>query len=184
MMITTKDHREVEFLRYSNDYSGKLLVYLHGLSMETRNRFGPHSFTEEGIAEVFNGSAEVSGYIATEVGSGQIVAYSLIMTGFLQADRIRYHGYDVQFPGSGVCTFAPSVGDQWQSSGLGSRMFEFIVEEIKQSGFGTIILWGGVQATNLRAVSFYLKHGFVEAGRFFHNGENIDMIKYLQLSPA
>jgi GNAT superfamily N-acetyltransferase len=179
MMITTKDHRKVEFLKYSNEYSGKLLVYLQGLSQETRNRFGPHSFTEEGIVEVFNGSAEVSGHIATEVGSGQIVAYSLIMTGFLQADRIRYKVYDVQFPGSGVCTFAPSVGDQWQSSGLGSRMFEFILGEIKQSGFSTMILWGGVQAANFRAVSFYLKHGFVEVGRFLHNGENIDMMRHL-----
>lgn len=179
MIITTKDHRKVEFLRYSPGYSGKLLIYLQGLSQETRNRFGPHSFTEEGIAEVFNRSVEISGYIATELGSGQIVAYSLIMTGFLQSDGIRYKLYDVQFPGSGVCTFAPSVGDQWQSSGLGSRMFEFILSEIKKSGFNTMILWGGVQATNFRAVSFYLKHGFVEVGRFFHNGENIDMMRHL-----
>ncbi|MHC1776716.1 MAG: N-acetyltransferase family protein [Lentimicrobium sp.] len=179
MIITTKDNRKVELLKYSHENSGKLLVYLQTLGQETRNRFGPHSFTEDGISEIFNGAAEVSGYIATEVGSGQIVAYSLIMTDFLEDDRKRFNGYDVQFPVSGICTYAPSVGDQWQSSGLGSRMFEFIVEEIKQTGFSTMILWGGVQATNIRAVSFYLKHGFVEVGRFFHNGENIDMIRFL-----
>lgn len=179
MIISTWDQREVQLIRYSPEYRLKLLAYLEGLSPDTRKRFGPHPFTPEGIDEVFNSSQDVHGFIAIDAGTVKLVAYMLVKAGFLESDRTRYKGYDVQFSGSGVCTYAPSVGDQWQSSGLGSGMFEFILGEIKQSGFITMILWGGVQATNIRAVSFYRKHGFVEVGRFFHNGENIDMMRHL-----
>lgn len=45
-----------------------------------------------------------------------------------------------------------------------------------KGGTKRIILWGGVQAGNEKAVSYYLKHGFRTVGQFEHNGNNYDMI--------
>ncbi len=179
MNISIRDQRKVQLTMYSPGYRLKLLAYLEGLSPETRSRFGPHPFTAEAIDEVFNSSQLVHGFIAIDAETDQIVAYMLVKTGLLDTDYVRFKGYDIQISGSGVCTYAPSVGDQWQSSGLGSRMCDFVMDEISISGFKAMILWGGVQATNFRAVSFYLKHGFVEVGRFMHQGENIDMVRFL-----
>jgi GNAT superfamily N-acetyltransferase len=179
MNISTRDQRKVKLIRYSSKFRLKLLAYLEGLSPETRSRFGPHPFTPEGIDEVFITKHAVQGFIAIDAHTDEVVAYMLLKAGFLEADGIRYKEYSVQIPETGICTYAPSVADQWQNSGLGSMMLEYILDEIRSSGFKTMILWGGVQASNTRAVSYYLKHGFVEVGWFFHHGENIDMIRHL-----
>ncbi len=165
--------------RYINEYADKLLQYLNGLSGETYGRFGPHAFSEEGIRETFNGLQKVYGFIGLDAESRQIVAYSLIMTGCPEQDNKRYATYGILKEELALCTFAPSVADSWQSSGLGSLMFDYIKQEINQYRFNAMMLWGGVQASNVRAVNFYTKHGFVAVGGFEHNGNNIDMICYL-----
>jgi len=179
MIVLTKDGRKAELLKFEQVHADQLLSYLVNLSVESKARFGPHPFTPDGIEEVFGSSCEVRGYIALEAGTDQIIAYSIIKAGYLEADGIRYSGYGFQLPGSAVCTFAPSVTDQWQGSGLGSNMFEFILNDIRQSDFRTMILWGGVQASNSRALFFYQKRGFRVAGEFEHGGPNLDM--YLPL---
>lgn len=179
MIVFTKDGREAELLKFKPIHADRLLGYLVNLSVESKSRFEPHPFTPEGINKVFGSLGEVRGYIASEAGTDQIIAYSLIMSGYLEADGNRYYGYGFQLPGSGVCTYAPSVADQWQGSGLGSSMFEFILNDIHQAGFSTMILWGGVQASNSRALVFYQHRGFRVAGEFEHHGPNLDM--YLPL---
>ena len=165
--------------RHTAAFDDTLLQYLNGLSGETCRRFGPHAFSEEGIRETFNGLQKVYGFIGLDAESRQIVAYSLIMTGCPEQDNKRYAAYSIHTEELALCTFAPSVADSWQSSGLGSLMFDYIKQEINQYGFNAMILWGGVQASNVRAVNFYTKHGFVAIGGFEHNGDNIDMICYL-----
>lgn len=165
--------------RYTNEYADKLLQYLNWLSGETCRRFGPHAFSEEGIRQTFYGVRKVYGFIGFDAESRQIVAYSIVMAGCPEQDNERYAAYGIPKEELALCTFAPSVADSWQSSGLGSLMFDYIKQEINQYGFNAMILWGGVQASNVRAVNFYTKHGFVAIGGFEHNGDNIDMICYL-----
>jgi len=179
MNIITKGGREATLCRYTAEFADKLLLYLNGLSGETCRRFGPHAFSEEGIRETFNDLQKVYGFIGLDAESQRIVAYSLIMTGCPEQDNKRYTAYGIHTEELALCTFAPSVADSWQSSGLGSLMFDYIKQEISQYGFNVMILWGGVQASNVRAVNFYTRHGFVAVGGFEHNGNNIDMICYL-----
>ncbi|NTW25094.1 MAG: GNAT family N-acetyltransferase, partial [Lentimicrobium sp.] len=143
------------------------------------SRFGPHAFTKDEIHETFNGLTEVHGFIGVDVESGQIIAYALIRDGCLEQDSQRYAAYGIRTEERKVCTFAPSVSDNWQSSGLGSMLFDFVMLEISQYGYSAMILWGGVQASNVRAVNFYTRKGFVAVGGFERNGNNIDMICYL-----
>lgn len=55
-----------------------------------------------------------------------------------------------------------SISENWRR-GYGSMMMEYILREIKKSGFEKVMLW--VFEKNIRARSFYEKHGFVLTGK-------------------
>lgn len=74
------------------------------------------------------------------------------------------------------CTFAPSVADAWQSCGVGNSLFQFILSSLKATEVKRIILWGGVQIDNEKAVNYYKKNAFKTLGQFYYNGENYDMV--------
>lgn len=100
----------------------------------------------------------------------------LLQPGLIEADRNRYGLKNIFFEENTTITFAPSVADDFQNSGLGTKMFTLLLNEAKNEGYKTIVLWGGVQATNSRAVHFYNKHGFQHKGSFRHDGkDNQDM---------
>ena len=83
----------------------------------------------------------------------------------------------MHFDTNTTITFAPSVADAFQNSGLGSKMFSAILEDLKELSFKNIVLWGGVQATNTRAIHFYEKNGFTRIANFWYdNKDNIDMV--------
>lgn len=50
-----------------------------------------------------------------------------------------------------------SLCDNW-GQGYGSMMMNYIIDEIKKSGYNSVLLW--VFEKNTRARSFYEKHGF------------------------
>ena len=56
-------------------------------------------------------------------------------------------------------------------------MFDIILADLRKKKYKQVLLWGGVQATNARAVHFYEKHGFKNIGSFWHDGkDNYDMV--------
>ncbi|MBL7905639.1 MAG: GNAT family N-acetyltransferase [Bacteroidales bacterium] len=173
--FATNDGRRGRLLAYGPSFSGALLTYLLSLSTESRSRFGPHPFTEEGIEANFAGPDAALGFVACEEPSGAVVGYALLKPGLLDADALRYAGYSNGILPEETCTFAPSVADNWQGSGLARQLFEVVKQTALDSGFRTMVLWGGTQATNARAIAFYRRLGFHEAGRFEHNGSNLDM---------
>ena len=151
--------------------------YLVGLSDETKKRFGPHSFDKESISELLTEPEKYSGYIVQDSETGKIVAYSIVKTGFLEHDRPRLESYGLRPDKYTDATFAPSVADEWQGLGVGIHLFHFMVSVLRTSGVKRIILWGGVQSDNLKAVKFYRKLGFTILGQFEYYGQNYDMIK-------
>ena len=59
-------------------------------------------------------------------------------------------------------------------------MLNIIETDLQTKGVRTIILWGGVQASNLKAVKFYKKNGYQFIASFWHDDkDNHDMIKEL-----
>jgi diamine N-acetyltransferase len=156
-----------------------LFLYLGLLSAESRSRFGPHPFDRETINNIcLHPQNDVIRYVSEH--ENRIIAYMLIQKEMIEADRRRYMEKNIVFNESTTATYAPSVADDFQNSGIGSGMFEYILTDLKNSGYKTIVLWGGVQATNARAVRFYEKHGFRHMGSFWHDGkDNYDMIKEL-----
>jgi diamine N-acetyltransferase len=177
-MITIQvNQRTLEIRRLCSRDLDSLYNYLLGLSDETKSKFGPHSFDKETLAEIFRDTETYSGYVAVETETLKIIAYSIIKRGFLEHDRPRLENYGLKLDPFTDATFAPSVADEWQGFGVGKQLFGFIISGLKTEGVKRMILWGGVQCTNRKAVNYYSKLNFRILGQFEYFGQNYDMIK-------
>lgn len=176
MLIQAKNNSQILFRKLVPDDFDKLSDYLHQLSPDTINRFGPHSFDKNSFVDLFKLPAIFIGYIAQDTQTSEIIAYSIIKLGYLEHDSFRLQSYGLALNSKTDCTYAPSVADEWQSLGVGNSLFHFMLSELKSNGIKRIILWGGVQADNIKAVNFYNKNGFMTLGEFGYNGRNYDMI--------
>jgi diamine N-acetyltransferase len=158
----------------SSDFDA-LLFYLQHLSPETKSRFGPHSFDFDSVIQFYN-RTDVTGFVAIETIYNTIIGYSIIKDGILYFETERLYKYEYPDIHNNSCTYAPSVADAWQGKGIGKLMFEHIVNDCQQKFIKRIILWGGVQSTNNKALHFYKRLGFVVLGEFEYNGLNQDML--------
>lgn len=175
MILKSKNNRQVLLRRLNINDLDDLFDYLQNLSAETKNRFGPHKSDKQSIIDFYTPGDLNSGYIACDIVTNQIVAYFIIKTGYLEHDAVRLQSCGIVPDNKTDCTFAPSVADSWQSCGIGGQLFRFILTDLKTTEISRIILWGGVQTDNIKAVNFYKKNKFKILGKFTHNGENYDM---------
>lgn len=179
MQVCLRNHKEVLIRKADGADAPALVNYFAGLAPETTRCYGPHGFDLKSVQAVLDSYPYNRCYIALDL-QGHVVAYAVLRQGAIAEDSLRLQAYGIQSDPMLDCTYAPSVADAWQSSGLGSQMYAFLEADLRQAGFKRIILWGGVQATNLRARNFYTKYGFQFLGAFEHNGINHDMIRHLE----
>jgi len=176
MIVLTKNKQQLMLSKLCPDNFDCLTEYLQRLSTETKSKFGPHPFDKESVLKFYENENLHAGYIASEVETQKIIAYAIIKPGYLEHDSFRLQAYGLKLSAVTDCTFAPSVADAWQSQGVGESLFRFILKALHSTEIKRIILWGGVQSTNEKAVNFYKKHGFRKLGEFEYNGPNYDMI--------
>jgi diamine N-acetyltransferase len=176
-MILLKNNKNILLRRLNSNDFDKLFEYLQNLSAETKKRFGPHLFDQKSILDFYSNSDKNIGYIAINMQSQDIIAYSIIKIGYLEHDSFRLRSYGLVPDNNTDCTFAPSVADAWQGLGIGNALLNFILDDLITFKIKRIILWGGVQTKNYKAVNFYIKNGFKILGKFEYIGENYDMIK-------
>jgi len=179
--ITLKDNSKIHVRFLQKIDEEKLFRYFTQLSVETKSRFGPHFFDKDTVKHICNEQGgDTTRYIALD-DKDDLIAYMLVKKGMNDGERYRLLQHNIAFDETLFCSFAPSVTDAWQSSGLGTAMYEAIENDIRSNTpFRFIILWGGVQVTNDRAVRYYEKHAFKHAGAFWYDGkDNYDMIKSL-----
>jgi diamine N-acetyltransferase len=176
MLIETRNNKQVLLRRINETDFDNLYTYLQLLSDVTKNRFGPHKFDRQTITDLFRNNNHW-GFIAVDVSSNKIVAYAIVKLGYLEHDSHRLQSYGLQLNHDTECTFAPSVAEDWQSSGLGNQLFQFVLSALKaKTGVKRMILWGGVQTTNEKAVNYYQRNGFKILGTFHYNVHNYDMV--------
>lgn len=178
MTALTKHNKPVLLQQFEIADVEFLLQYFHQLSPVTVKHFQPHSFQKEAVLLFYN-HHEHEAFIATDVETGRIIAYTVLKKGYLQHDYPRLQQYGVPISYDHCYTVAPSVTDEWQSAGLGQLVFNYILNEMKNRQVKQLILWGGVQIDNVKAVRFYQKNGFRSLGHFQHNGLNEDMLLLL-----
>jgi len=176
MIIETKNNKQVVFSSLIPDDYDALAAYLEQLSIGTKKRFGPHPFERNAIAALYTTSDKYVGYVARTIDMHEIIAYSIVKIGYLEQDRLRLELYGMLLNTKTDCVFAPSVADAWQSMGIGNSLLAFIKMDLQSKCLKRIILWGGVQADNEKAVNYYIKNGFKILGHFTYNGENYDMV--------
>ncbi|MEI7829612.1 MAG: GNAT family N-acetyltransferase [Prolixibacteraceae bacterium] len=166
----------IEIRRLVPDDFGGLHDYLQNLSAESKRRFGPHSFERQAIADFYEHSEMHMGFVAIDNATLEIIAYAIVKIGFFEHDRSRLEGYGLKLDPTTDCNYAPSVADAWQSCGLGNDMFQQIKSDLSARDIKRMILWGGVQSDNEKAIRFYRKNGFQTLGSFAYHGWNEDMI--------
>ncbi|MEP7318744.1 MAG: GNAT family N-acetyltransferase [Panacibacter sp.] len=177
MTITLNNNQKTVLRLLDKEDSFALYSYLQNLSAESRSRFGPHLFDADTINNICeNLAGDTFRFIAEDEGQN-IVAYMLVKKGMIEADRDRYHPLNIFLDEHLTITYAPSVADAWQNSGLGSIMFTHIRNYVTNMHYQHMVLWGSVQTLNARAVHFYTKHGFKQLGSFWFDGkDNLDMM--------
>lgn len=175
MLFQSKYEKTVRFQFFTIEQTTALSSYLNELNKVTKQGFAPHKFDEQSILALYEHPSAHIGFIAIEVSTGFIIAYSVIHFGHLQHDTDRLKNYGLELNSNTDAAFAPSVADAWQSNGIGSAMFLFIKSSLQQFGIKRLFLRGGVQTGNEKAIEFYLKHEFIKLGEFHYNGSNWDM---------
>jgi ribosomal protein S18 acetylase RimI-like enzyme len=170
MVIRLQGEKEV-LLRKLEKADGKLLYdYCANLSLSTKEKFKPHLFEWDTIQDICKNasSKETDSYIGELLATKQIIAYFIIRFGVSSNDKKRL---DSNFDGiKKICSFAPSISDSFQGSGLASILFDFIKLDLINMNVAKVILLGGVQKDNSRAISFYKKMGFLVESEFERYG--------------
>ncbi len=163
-----------------------LATYFAELSPETRSRFGPHAFdraTADQLCSTID-PAKILRVVAVVPASDieRIVAYFILMFSVTSHEDARFAERGIALDGDLDCTLAPSVADTHQNSGLGSLVMSYLFWLATSLGRRSMVLLGGTQATNARAVHFYRKHGFSEVGSFEapRGVGNLDMVAHLR----
>jgi GNAT superfamily N-acetyltransferase len=164
------------------DDEAALTRYFLGLSPATKRVYGPHAFDRETAVRLCRecDNSRVLRMLATvpDPADGErVVGYFILVFGVGADDEARYTALGIHLDSDRDCTLAPSVADDFQNHGLGSRLFAHVRETAVLVGRPRMILMGGVRADNPRAVHFYRKHGFRQVGEFPAGGvNNFDMI--------
>jgi GNAT superfamily N-acetyltransferase len=177
MKLILKNTQQVMIRLLQSSDKEQLTAYLQGLSHESKSRFSPHLFDYATIDHIcaMGGKEDIIRYVA-ETEDNVLVAYMLIKPGLKESDANRIRGYGLHVDAHTDCSFAPSVADALQGSGLGTQMFYYIKDELKKAGKKRLVLWGGVQGSNYKAIDYYRKTGFRDVGEFDRNGKNLDMV--------
>ena len=144
----------------------RLGVYFESLSAETRRRFGPHPLDAATARQlcVEIDPTHVLRWVA--VAGDDLIAYFILMWSVTTHERDRYAARGVVLSGDVDCTFAPSVADRFQGQGLGSRLFDPLRSLARRAGRRHMVLLGGTQGTNARAIAYYTRLGFETLGSF------------------
>jgi len=145
-------------------------AYLLRLSEETRRRYAPHPFDQD-TADDLCATVDYAHTIRLlavldRAERREVIGYFILRLGVGQSEIERYAQAGYPLDPQADCMVAPSVADTYQDRGLGSVMMAALIQVARRLGRRRIVLMGGTQATNHRAIHFYAKCGFCTIGEF------------------
>lgn len=144
--------------------------YFVALSAETRRRFGPHPLDQPTAARLC-ATIDVTHalrIVATIPAAGRetIIGYCILLLGVTDHERARYAQWQIALDTARDCTVAPSVADAYQNQGIGGPLLRHTIDVARRLGRRRVVLLGGTQATNGRAIHVYQRQGFRTVGSF------------------
>jgi GNAT superfamily N-acetyltransferase len=183
-LVRLRSGEEVLIRLLREDDGAWLAAYLEGLCAETCSYYRPHPFDRETADRICDSlaSSDKLRFVALSRSDGddRIVAYVPFKLGVRDADRQRYAARGIELDAETDTTIAPSVADEYQGAGLAGAIVRYLVDHSRALGRTRMVLWGGVQARNARAIAFYRKCGFREMGEFWTDQNNFDMLASLE----
>ena len=156
------------------DDGGALAAYFAALSPESKRRFQPHPLTAT-VAEELCAAASSTALRLVIDRTGKIIGYFIFETVMSVHEATRYRPFGHALETGKDFLFAPSMADAFQNQGLASRAMPHLLGLARQSGARSVVLMGGTQATNARAIAFYEKFGFQRFGGYQTEIYNHDM---------
>ena len=161
--IKLDDKKIVIRLLISND---ELLLkkYFSSISEKMKKWYSPHLFNNK-TAKKICGEKDKNIKRIIVLYNKKIIGYCVLFFGLREWEKHRYNG---KFKGYKVCTIAPSILDDFQNIGLGTKMMKYIVDVSIFYNKKVIILWGGVVLKNHQAIKFYKKNKFKINKKWLH----------------
>jgi GNAT superfamily N-acetyltransferase len=162
------------------DDTDRLAAYFEALTPATTTRFQPHPLTREqagilcGAVDGAVDGAESVLRLVLEHDNG-VIGYFILELTVRSDDAARYAAQGITLEAGRDLLFAPSVADAWQDRGLSSLALPHLIALARQAGARSLVLMGGTQATNARAIRFYEKFGFEHRGGYQTGVWNHDM---------
>ena len=148
-----------------------LADYFLGVSERTKSYFAPHPFDRETAEKICKEFDDATLRLLAVCGD-KLVGYFILTLGIRPNDKKRYAGLDED----DVVSVAPSIADEFQNRGLGTEMMSYAIDVARRRHKRKMILSGGVQASNNRAIHFYRKCGFRTLREFQTTVRNYDML--------
>lgn len=151
-----------------------LADYFTALSEDTKRRFQPHPLTAEYAENIARSPSETS--IRTILLDGsKVIGYFILETAMSPHEAGRFAEHGIELVSGSDVLFAPSILDEYQNKGLASEVMPILIDFLKRKNFRSLVLMGGTQETNSRAIAFYEKFGFVKCGGYQTEFFNHDM---------
>ena len=168
----------------SADDAELLGAYFERLSPRTRDFYGPHPFDQETadrLCRETRTDTEVVRFVVTvtDADGARIIAYFIVGFRMQESDMKRYAARGTPLDDRTDANLAPSVSDGYQATGVGSAVMGHLVPWLRGLGRRRLVLLGGVQQRNERAIAFYRKWGFRIVGDFETRAACHDMIATL-----
>lgn len=162
--------------RLQADDAARLSDYYQSLSVQTKQRFGPHPLTPDyAVQQCQSGLNTLTRDYFIVEHQANIIAYFILQSEMSVHEHARYAEQGVELLSQYDYLFAPSVADAWQGKGLASWCMPRLLDYVKQKGARSLVLMGGTQATNPQAIAFYEKYGFKRYGGYQTEVYNHDM---------
>jgi len=179
--VTLSSGETLTFRPLLPDDITRLAEFLADLAPQTRAFSTFPSYDLTTAQEMCTAIARYDKLRLVATAAERIVALFELSFDLTATDVARYHSYDIPLDKATDCRFGPTIADEYQNRGLGSRLLPYVFDLARSFGQRRMILWGGVMAHNHRAIHHYQKHGFQIAGTF-HKDANIvcyDMIVHI-----
>jgi GNAT superfamily N-acetyltransferase len=156
-------------------HGAALADYFAGLWPGSKGQFVPHT-PPEAVAQNRCGEAAHCAVLhCVLTHQDRVVGHFLLDTRPPAREVERYLSRLIRLQPGRDFMFAASVAHAWQGRGLASRAMPHLISAALDRAARSLVLAGGVPATNARALAFFRKWGFVPHGGFQGSSFHHDM---------
>lgn len=158
--------------------SSALGNYFERLSDDSRKRFQPHPLTREHATYLCKRNRDTATRFILLSGE-TIIGYFILESEMSSHEAGRYASHGIDLLPRRDILFAPSILDEYQNQGLASLVMPKLLDFVRALHVRSLVLMGGTQETNSRAIAFYEKFGFKKYGGYQTEIFNHDMLLFL-----